>query len=123
MTEDVGESKENGQLNAPSLKLVNQFLEVDGLIRIFGRMDRDMAGRVDAKITLSPVPDSIVLDRVLNFPLFDYFHQESPRTKEPGESKREPISLFHLMVSSIICMIPARSSQEKTAARFRFWLE
>src|SRR5205823_10431911 len=63
MAEDVGEAKEDRQLNAAGLKLVDKLLQVDSLIRILSGMNRDVAGGVDAEVAFAPVLNPVILNR------------------------------------------------------------
>src|SRR5205823_1663030 len=63
MAEDVGEAKEDRQLNAAGLKLVDKLLQVDSLLGILGGVNRDVAGGVDAEVAFAPVLNPVILNR------------------------------------------------------------
>ncbi len=47
MAEDVGEAQQDRQLNAARLQIVDQLLQIDGLVGLLVRVDGDVAGLVD----------------------------------------------------------------------------
>ena len=55
------------------VQLIDEFLEVDGLVGPLVRVDGDVAELVDAEVALAPVTDAIRFDGVGNLPRF--FHQ------------------------------------------------
>ena len=71
MAQDIGEAQQDRQLNAAVLQLVDERLQVDGLVGAFVGMDRDMALVVDAEVPLAPVLDFVDIKGVLDFPLVD----------------------------------------------------
>ena len=54
MPQNVGEAKQNRQLDAAFLKLIHQVLQVDRLLRPLVRMNGDVAPLIDAEVTLCP---------------------------------------------------------------------
>src|SRR5439155_24683082 len=75
VTENVGEAKEDGQLDAARLQLVGQFLKVDRLVFALRRVDGNVAGGVDAEVAFAPVANAVGFHGILDLPLFDHFHQ------------------------------------------------
>ncbi len=69
MPQNIGEAEQDGQLNAPFLKLIDQFLEVDGLGGVFIGVDGDMASLVDTEVALAPIAHAVGFQSVLDFPL------------------------------------------------------
>ena len=69
VAEDVGEAQQDRQLDAAVLELIDQLLEVDGLVGVLVRVDGDVALVVDAEVALAPVADAVGIDRVLHGPL------------------------------------------------------
>ncbi len=74
MAQDVGEAEEDGELDAAHLELIDEFLQVDGVIGPFVGMDGDVAELVDVEVAFAPAMDAVHFDGVSNFPRF--FHQE-----------------------------------------------
>ena len=72
VAQDVGEAQQQRQLDAAGLQLIDDFLEVDGLVGALVRVDGDVAEFVDAEIPLAPKADAVGLDGVLDFP---FVHQ------------------------------------------------
>ena len=68
MPEDVREAKQDRQLDAPCLELVDELLEVDCFIGPLVRVDGDVPLLVDAEIILPPLADAISLKRIFDLP-------------------------------------------------------
>ena len=62
--EDVPEADEHRDLNPAQLQMIGELLEVDGLRRVLGRMDQDVARRRDRKVALAPPIDLVELGGV-----------------------------------------------------------
>ena len=75
MAEDVGKTQQDGQLNPPGLKLIDELLEIDGLVLVLVRVDRDMPGLVDAEVPFAPMTNPIGFHGIVGLPLLDQFHQ------------------------------------------------
>ena len=73
VAEDVGEAEQDRQLDAAGLQLIDQVLEVDGLLGALVGMDGDVAGLVDAEVAFAPVADAVGFDGVADLPLFHEF--------------------------------------------------
>jgi len=73
VTEDVGETEQDRQLDAAGLQLVHDLLEVDRLVGAFAGVDGDVAGLVDSEVPLAPQADAVRLQGVLNLPFFHQF--------------------------------------------------
>ena len=77
MAQNVGEAQQNRQLNAALLQLIDELLQVDGLLGPFVGVNGHLALVIDAEVTLAPVPDFVDVQSVLDFPLVHQFHQGS----------------------------------------------
>ncbi len=66
--QDIGEAKQNRQLDAALLELVDQVFEVDGLLGAFVGMNGDMTPVVDAEVAFAPVANLVDFQGVLDFP-------------------------------------------------------
>ena len=93
MAEDVGEAKQDRQLDAALLQLIDQLLQVDGLLGAFVGVDGDVAPFVDAEIALAPVPNLVGLDGVLDFPCSINSIKSGPRR---GKERIETTELLAL---------------------------
>src|SRR5262249_42333263 len=71
MPQNVGEAKEDRQLDAARLELFDQVEQVNRLIGTLGRVYGDVAGLVDGKVTFAPVSDAVRLQGVADLPLLD----------------------------------------------------
>ena len=70
VAQDVGEADEDRQLDAACLELVDEFFEIDGLVGAFVGLNGDVAGFIDAEVSLAPQANVVGVDRVLDLPLF-----------------------------------------------------
>ena len=68
MFEDVGEAHEDRQADTAQLQTVDQFLEVDRTRRVLGRVDLDVTGVVDGKVTVTPAGHFVELAGVVDAP-------------------------------------------------------
>src|SRR5262245_3796004 len=68
--EDIGEADQNGKGYSTRLKLVYQFLQIDGVIGSLVGMNGDVTPLVDREIVFTPVLDVVAVNRVLNCPVF-----------------------------------------------------
>ena len=68
VAEDIREPKQNGQLNAALLELIDQFLEVDRLRRVFVGMNGYVPLGVDSEIVLAPKANAVKFQRVIDLP-------------------------------------------------------
>src|SRR5262249_7065271 len=69
--QDVREAKEDGQLDAARLELLDQVEQVNRLVGTLGRVYVDVAGLVDGKVTFAPMFDAVHLQGVADLPLLD----------------------------------------------------
>ena len=69
VAENVGEAEEDRQLDAARLQVVDELLEVDGVLGPLVGMDDDVAVVVDGEVALAPVADAVQLDGILYAPL------------------------------------------------------
>ena len=68
MAEDVREAKQDRQLDAALLELIDQFLEVDRLAGVFVGMNRHVPLGIDPEIVLAPVADAVRFQSIIDFP-------------------------------------------------------
>src|SRR5262245_3867079 len=102
VAEDVGEADEDGDGVVLVAQLIDEVLEVDGLVRPLVRVDGDVAELVDPEVALAPVLDPVGLDGVGELPVADGFrvgtgwldcsaHQRCPRTERDGGPDDGPL--------------------------------
>ena len=68
MAEDIVETDQDGQLDITGLQLLDQFHQVDGCLRVFGRHDRHVAGLVDTEVPFAPLADAVGFESVSDLP-------------------------------------------------------
>ena len=68
MAEDVGEAKQDRQLNAALLELIDQFLQVDRLAGILVGMNRHVPLGIDPEVVLAPVANAIRFQGIIDLP-------------------------------------------------------
>ena len=68
LLDDVGEADEHRQADAAELQPVDEFLEVDRLADVLGRMHLDVAGRVDREVAVAPARHFVELAGVVHAP-------------------------------------------------------
>src|SRR5262249_53783745 len=59
VAEDVGEAEQDRQLDAAGLEVVEELLEVDGVVGPLVGVDDDVAVLVDREVALAPVADTV----------------------------------------------------------------
>ena len=60
-----------------SCKLIDQLLQIDGLLGTLVGMNGHLALGIDAEVAFAPVYDFVDVQSVLEFPLVHQFHQEN----------------------------------------------
>src|SRR5262249_33949183 len=77
VAQDVREAQQDGQLDAACLEVIDQVLEVDGLVGAFAGLDGDVPALVDGEVALAPVLHAVHLDGVLNLPFLHQVRQSA----------------------------------------------
>src|SRR4029079_8948760 len=118
VAQDVGEADEDGDVVILFAELIDQELEVDGLVRPLVRVDGDVTELVDPEVALAPVADAVGLRGVGEFPVPDSFrvgaggldrsaHQSRPRACGPpgrvGAAARSLVEWVHHTTASQAC--------------------
>src|SRR5262249_25694990 len=71
MAKDIGEAEKDGELDAASLELIDEVLEVDGLVAELVGVNGDVSLVVDSEVAFSPMTHPIGFDSILDVPLVD----------------------------------------------------
>ena len=71
MLEDLRETEENGQIDAPNLQPVDQLLEVDALRRILVGMDEQVPVGPHRKVAIAPACDLVQVGGIRRGPMLE----------------------------------------------------